>query len=122
MSRIIVKNEIRKWDKKRKSLFDVAVGRMAKDIVQIGKIRVPFKSGDLQQSLEWKKEGLLKHKVVADTEYAAYQERGRRRDGSHVVRKYTTPNTGAHYLRDAGEKVKENALNYIKQANQLIKV
>lgn len=42
--------------------------------------------------------------------YAAYQERGMRADGSHVVRQYTTPGTGAHYLRDAGDRITKRGL------------
>lgn len=37
-------------------------------------------------------------------EYAAFQERGSRADGSHRVRKYSTSGTGAHFLERAGDK------------------
>lgn len=110
------------FDRQTIQVFDAALGRMAKDIVQVAKIRVPYKDGDLQDSIESEKRGLLRHRVVAKKKYASYQERGMRQDGSHAVRKYTTPNTGKHYLQQGGDKVKENALNYLKQANQLIRL
>ena len=33
--------------------------------------------------------------------YASYQERGKRFDGSHVVRNYTTPGTGKEFAKNA---------------------
>lgn len=47
--------------------------------------------------------------------YAAYQERGMRADGSHKVRNYTTPGTGAHYLQNAGDTITKRGLGeYLK--------
>lgn len=42
--------------------------------------------------------------------YAAYQERGMRADGSHKVRNYTTPGTGAHYLKNAGDTITKRGI------------
>lgn len=99
--------------------MDTMLGRMAKDVQQIAKIKVPYKEGDLQASIKPKSVKLLHHRVEVgggDIKYAHYQEAGQRKDGSHKVRKYTTPNTGKHYLKDAGERVEKDATNYIKQA------
>lgn len=103
-------------------VLDIALGRMAKDIKTKASIRVPFKEGTLQQSGKTEKFGPLKHRVSFNTEYAAYQERGQRMDGSHVVSKYSTPGTGRGYLQGAAEDITSKGVNYLKQANQLIKL
>jgi len=103
-------------------VLDAALGRMGRDIVQVTKIRIPFKSGDLQKEIEHKKVAKLVHKVIINKEYAAYQEKGQRADGSRVVRKYTTPGTGKNALKDGGTTVTKDALNYLKQAASQVKI
>lgn len=44
--------------------------------------------------------------------YASYQERGMRYDGSHVVRKYTTPGTGKDFAKQAVVRVIKDADRY----------
>lgn len=44
--------------------------------------------------------------------YAGYQERGERFDGSHKVRHYTSPGTGAHYLEKTGKAVTERGIRW----------
>jgi hypothetical protein len=39
------------------------------------------------------------------SEYASYQERGMRKDGTRKVRRYTTPGTGAHFAENAAKKI-----------------
>lgn len=51
--------------------------------------------------------------------YAQYQERGARKDGSHVVKNYSTSGTGAHFAETAVDKVVASAEQYFKEA-QLI--
>lgn len=96
--------------------LDSALERMAKDVMRMASIRVPYKSGALQNAIKPRKIANMRHRVEVSKPYALYQERGMRKDGSHVVRKYTTPNTGKAYLRSAGESVSKNVINYIKQA------
>lgn len=99
--------------------MDNALSRMAKDVMLNAKIRVPYKEGDLQETIKPKRISLMHHRVEAGggkVVYAIYQEMGMRKDGSHVVRRYTTPNTGKHYLKDAGDKAEKNVVNYLKQA------
>ncbi len=102
-------------------IFDGALSRMANDIKIISSIRVPFKKGDLQKSGEVRRKGLMKYKVVYNKSYAGYQEKGQRASGSHKVRKYTTPNTGKGYLKGAGEIIKKDSVNFLKQAAQRVK-
>lgn len=103
-------------------VFDNALSRMAKDISLVAKSRVPFRRGNLLKEIRQDRKAPLKHRVVVDSEYAAYQERGQRMDGSHRVRKYSTPSTGKNYLKDAGHKITADALQYFKQANNLIRL
>jgi len=102
--------------------LDGALARMAKDVKQIAKITVPFKTGNLQKSIQDEKRGFLKHRVIADEVYAGYQERGKRLDGSRVVRKYTTPGTGKRYLEKAGDNVTKDIVNFFKQAAKKVRI
>lgn len=114
--KVIVKDYIEQFAKRNTQVMDKALGNMARDVKFIAKAYVPRKSGDLQSEIIDERKGMLKHRVLVDKEYAGYQERGARADGSRVVRKYTTPNTGKRYLERAGLKVAKDALNYLKQA------
>lgn len=44
------------------------------------------------------KPDMIQGTVIFDGPYAAYQHEGMRRDGTHVVKNYTTPGTGAKYI------------------------
>lgn len=46
--------------------------------------------------------------------YAQYQERGKRKDGSHVVRRYTTGGTGKSFAENTVKKVAKNHKKYLK--------
>jgi len=77
---------------------------------------VPYKTGALQSTGIVEPKGEYEQIVQFGNglDYARYQEFGQRADGSHVVRNYTTPGTGAHYLRDAGNSVKQEGIkNYL---------
>lgn len=102
--------------------LDTALARMAQDIKILAIARSPYKSGALQRTADAKTDGKLKHRVVFDKEYASYQERGSRADGSHVVRKYSTPSTGKNFLKDAGQSVAERAINYLVQAASRVRI
>ena len=122
MGKVTVENKIYEFGERTTKVFDEALGRMAKDIVQVTKITIPFLGGDLMKAVKKEKLGILEHRVVIDEEYASYQERGKRATGSHVVKKYTTPGTGPHFLEKAGDKITSQAIQYLKQANQLIRM
>lgn len=86
MSKIVHKSNIKRFKKLSSEALSTALYDMSQDIILYAKIRIPFKSGDLMKSLSSKKKGQHKYRVAADTKYAAYQERGKRLDGSHVVK------------------------------------
>lgn len=47
--------------------------------------------------------------------YAAYQERGMRADGTHVVQHYTTPGTGPHFAENSVKATMNNFYEIAKQ-------
>lgn len=59
-------------------------------------------------------------RVEVDKEYAAYQERGMRADGTRVVRNYSTGGTGRGWFRRAIEGVTRNANNYVDEAAKAV--
>lgn len=65
-------------------LLDTAYRRMDK--------YVPMRDGNLRKNTM-----VTANAIYYLSPYAEYQYRGRRKDGSHVVRKYTTPGTGHHW-------------------------
>lgn len=97
-------------------VMDTALAQMSLDVKILGIAKVPYKGGDLQRSAEHKRVGRLHHRTQFNEDYAAYQERGKRRDGTHVVRRYTTPGTGKGFLKSAGMQVDRQKLKYVKQA------
>lgn len=114
-----VDDKMDKFISKNDLLMDNALNRMARDIRQVALSTVPYKDGDLFNSAEDTKKAKLKYWVIFNTEYAAYQERGQRKDGSRIVRRYTTPGTGRDYLKNGGRQIAKDSLNYFKQAAQL---
>lgn len=46
--------------------------------------------------------------------YSSYQERGRRADGSHVIRKYTTPGTGKDFAKNAVKETMSHVKDFYK--------
>lgn len=61
-------------------------------------------------------------RVEVDKAYAAYQERGRRADGTHVVRHYSTPGTSSGFFRRAIDMTIRNKDNYIKEARRALNI
>lgn len=109
--------------------LDMALGRMAIDIEGMAKRRVPVSNtiasgnrrgggGHLQSSIMHRRLGRLSFVVTANKEYAAYQERGARRDGTHRVRRYSTPGTGKGWFMGAVNKARANAKEYFIQATR----
>jgi hypothetical protein len=52
--------------------------------------------------------------------YARYQEFGG--DSNRTVRKYTTPGTGAHFLRNAGDEQVKKLVSKFKKHGSRVKV
>ena len=110
------------YESKMNLVIDKALGKMASDTANVAKIRVPFKDGNLMEAIEVVRKGFKHFWVLVDEAYAAFQERGERFDGSLVVKRYTTPNTGKDYLKNAGSQVTKDFTQYIKQAINSIRL
>lgn len=57
--------------------------------------------------------------ICYEEEYASYQYYGQRKDGTHKVRHYTTPGTGAYWdklmLSAEGKQLEQEMNDYIKE-------
>jgi hypothetical protein len=103
-------------------VLDDGVKESARDILIDAKNHAPFLHGMLRSDSGIEKTRPLRAKVYFDAEYAYYQEKGQGRDGTHVVRKYTTAGTGKHFLKNAGDKMQTKMLIKFKKHAQRAKV
>lgn len=102
------------------SNMDDAIREAAKDVLIKAKNRAPFRKGGLRANADFKKVKPLRQVVNFWMEYAGYQEFGQRKDGSHVVRRYTTLGTGKNYLKKSGdEEVEKLKGRFSKHARRL---
>ena len=114
-NKVEIKNRIVEFAKNNTAAMDRVLNRMALDILTMSKAQVPYKTSLLQQSGKYGKKSPLLYEVFYNKIYAAYQEFGMRKDGTHVVKNYTTPGTKKFYLRDPAQLITSRILNYIKQ-------
>ena len=77
-----------------------SLDEQAELLISYAKKEVPKKNNDLMNSVE-------KEKITDDTirvsfnePYASYQHEGKRKDGTHIVRRYTTPGTKKFYIKE----------------------
>jgi hypothetical protein len=84
---------------------DMVLNGMAIDIERKAKMMVPVLTGALKGAIYHRRISLKRYYVIANKEYAAYQHEGKRKDGSHIVRKYTKAGSGKHFLKIPGEEV-----------------
>ena len=59
-------------------------------------------------------------RVEIDKAYAAYQERGMRADGSHIVKHYTTAGTSKGFFKRAINTVIQHRQSYIQEAKRAV--
>lgn len=91
---------------------------IAEQVVDISRPGTPRDKGNLRQDVLKTVNG-LKGQIEWRKGYAQYQERGKRADGSHVVKNYTTPGTGPHFAENAVTEVISKSTNIAKQAGLL---
>lgn len=99
------------WLGKRNSQVNNALKLMGNTIHNESLMVVPRKSGALAGSSKVVSRD-RQVSVVYPKAYAGYQERGERYDGTHKVRRYTTPGTGKHYLKNTGDRVVERGIRW----------
>lgn len=102
------------WFQHKQAKINGALESMGNSVVATAQITVPKLHNNLVKTGQVKKY----HNAVVisfggNEGYGSYQERGMRADGTHVVKKYTTPNTGAHYLENAGKTVVKKGITWL---------
>lgn len=111
------KDKSNAWLQVFKINIENAIGAMADSIKSKAQISVPFKSGALHDSARVEGSGMSREIIFGGNgiNYGAYQERGERFDGTHIVRNYTTIGTNKNYLKNATEVViKEGIKRYLR--------
>lgn len=81
--------------------IDAGLGMMADDIEKMAAFKVPVDTGKLARYIKKFRVSWNHWKVTVNLDYAEYQERGARADGSRPVRNYSRPGSGPHFLEDA---------------------
>lgn len=120
-----VDNKLGSFKRNAGNQFNLMLAKMRNDVFVLSQAKVPYEEGDLSASGKQEEREHLKHRVsygeTLSDPRAAYQERGARKDGSHVVRNYTTAGTNKNFLKGAGMVVLSKAGNYAKQAGSRAK-
>jgi hypothetical protein len=70
--------------------------------------RVPKLNNDLRKSAKVTAIGKGDYMLIYKKPYAQYQERGKRADGTRIIRKWTTPGTGTNYASGTLERLTED--------------
>lgn len=107
---------------KSDALKDMVQGHMAMDIEVALKNNagMPVKTGAMKSGTRHFRSPSGGFRVEIDKEYAAFQERGMRSDGSHRVKHYTTAGTGKGFFRRAIDLVVRNRDGYISEARRAL--
>ena len=121
----VFSNDRHVFDSKHAQFMDMLLAHVALDIETLIKIgSIPVKTGALKASVRSFRAGdgatPNTYRVEVGKEYAAYQERGRREDGSHVVRNYTTPGTGAGWFLAAIQNELRNAPQIVNEVAKAV--
>lgn len=108
--------------RKNDAFIDMVQGHMAMDIEVALKNNsgMPVKTGAMKSETRHFRSANGGFRVEIDKEYASFQEAGVRRDGSHVVKKYTTGGTGKGFFKRAINMVVRNRANYISEARRAL--
>lgn len=119
---VTVDNRMGSFNASNEKAMESALARMRNDIFVLSQFKVPYKEGDLKSSGEQLRIERLHHRIRygenGAEDYAGYQHRGMRRDGSHIVRNYTTAGTQKNYLAQAGDIILTKASSYFKREAQ----
>lgn len=99
------------WFGHQISRMNKALNNMANTILTDSRAIAPKKTGAMRKNAKIEKH-YMSISVVYPLPYSGYQERGMEYDGSRVVRHYTTPGTGPHYLEQTGKNVVERGIKW----------
>lgn len=111
---VIVKTDKAKWIGAINQARDIAAYALAEQMLADSEQYVPYSGGSSQSAGNLRESGRVekgesgRFYLVWDTVYALYQWFGVRADGSHRVRKYTTPGTGTQWVDKAKAAKQDN--------------
>ena len=111
---VIVKTDKAEWIGAINQARDVAAYALAEQMLADSEQYVPYSGGSSQSAGNLRESGKVekgesgRFYLVWDTVYALYQWFGVRADGSHRVRKYTTPGTGTQWVDKAKAAKQDN--------------
>jgi hypothetical protein len=121
-----VVNNMGSFSRANEKAMESALARMRNDIFVLSQFKVPYEGGELKSSGQQLQVGRLHHRVqygeTGAEAYAGYQHRGMRKDGSHVVRNYTTSGTQKNYLGESGAIIVTKVAGYFKRAAESVRV
>lgn len=96
----------------------IAIRMMMEDIHMLANPVTPKRpapvGGNLRTSITKQMETPLKGVMRWNVPYAQYQERGMRADKTHVVKRYSTPGTHAHFVEESINKVTPRIADYLR--------
>lgn len=120
MSGAVFKSTRGGFNRKNQSFMSLLMSRMALDIERIAKTSagMPVKTGAMKSSTMTQQLPGGKWRVIVNKQYASYQERGARADGSHVIKNYTTSGTSSGFFTRAIGVVIKNKLQYVEEARR----
>lgn len=101
---VIVKTDRAKWTATMNHARDVALYALAEQMLADSEQFVPYSGGSIQSAGNLRESGRVEPGesgrlyLVWDTVYALFQWFGVRADGTHRVRRYTTPGTGKQWV------------------------
>jgi len=110
---VMLQDSSKPWVEKQQQILRSGIKKMGLSILATARVITPKdEGGDLMASgrLFYPENGCTVVFGGGNIQYAQYQHRGMRKDGTRVVRHYTTPGTGKSYLKKAGDKVVEKGL------------
>jgi hypothetical protein len=99
---VTVENKLPLFSTQVSIVMSDALREGARDTLVNSRTKAPFKKGQLRaESDTYMIAGPLAWRVSYWKQYARFQEKGG--DSRRRVRNYTTPGTGAHFLKSAGD-------------------
>lgn len=124
MGKPIFKSNTNGFMRKNDAFVDMVQGKMALDIEVALKTKagMPYKTGAMKSETRHFRSPSGGFRVEIDKEYAAYQEAGVRRDGSHVVRRYSHGGTGKGFFNRAIDMIVRNKDTYIQEARRALNI
>ena len=96
-----IKTDRAAWKSLIEGASDRAAAALAEQMMSDSLNKIPKQEGTLRDSGRIEKTQEGERELVWDNVYAGYQWYGMRKDGSHVVKKYTTSGTGKMWVEQA---------------------